>query len=217
MMQLRALRRQEEAPRFLRFHVVVAATVAFIIVAGSVFTLPPGPLCDEGMVLFMEGGCDWGESNIFFFSKLGALLAVNAALLVAARSAPFPRSVCVPHLLLLAGLGWGFRSGGGCDSYYSHPNGSIGQMALEVAAFAILGLALVPAVRGRRWGRVVVVTLLWNAVHIGAFYAWLSVTDHWTWLHTWLLGGSMVALATVVEAEYRRRAALPDGPRRCRA
>jgi hypothetical protein len=36
------------------------------------------------MVLFMEGGCDMGESNIFF-SKLGALLAVNVAFVAASR------------------------------------------------------------------------------------------------------------------------------------
>lgn len=185
---------QRDLPRALRFHVLIPAIVVFIAVAGLVFTLPPGPLCDEGMVLFMEGGCDMGESNIFFFSKLGALIAVNFAFVVACRRESLRSYSFLPHVLLLCWLGWYYRSGGRCDTYYSHPNGSIGQMALEIAAFGVLSLAVLPLVRGRalRWS--IGALALWNATHIGLFYLWLSVTDHWTWAHTWLMCGSMLAL-----------------------
>lgn len=150
------------------------------------------------MVLFMEGGCDWGASNIFFYSKLGLLLGINFSFVVAAGLPRLSPLTFLPHLLLLAALGFFLRSDADCDFYYSHPNGSLGQMALEAAAFAILGMALLPKVRGRSI-RVVLTGLgWWNAAHIGLFYAWLSQTNHWTWRHTALLSLSMVALAILV-------------------
>jgi hypothetical protein len=186
---------QLQAPALLRFYVLVPLTVVLVIVSGLLFSLPPGPLCDEGMVLFMEGGCDMGDSNVFFFSKLGALVMVSFALVFAAGRKRFPLSTFVPHLMLLCWLGWQFRSGGRCDTYYSHPNGSIGQMALEIAAFAVLGLALLPFIRGRPLVAVVTAALAWNGFHIAAFYAWLRVTNHWTWEHTWLLVATLLAAA----------------------
>jgi hypothetical protein len=186
---------QRGLPRPLRIYWFVPATVLFISITGLALALPPGPLCDEGMILFMEGGCDMGESNIFFFSKLGAIVAVNVALVVAWKSASIRVAALIPHLLLLAGLGWRHRSGGRCDTYYSHPNGSIGQMALEVLAFAVLGIAVLYLVRGRRSPILLSAILGWNFVHIVPFYSWLKVTDHWTWQHTWLLCGSMLFLS----------------------
>lgn len=210
------LLRQRDLPQALRFHVFIPAIVVFIGVTGLVFTLPPGPLCDEGMVLFMEGGCDMGESNIFFFSKLGAISSVSFAFVVASRRAPLRGYGFLPHMLLLCWLGWYYRSGGICDTYYSHPNGSIGQMALEIAAFGMLGLAVLPLVRGRPLRWILGAMALWNAAHVGLFYAWLSVADHWTWAHTWLMCGSMLALGglgVTASRSLKRASALP---RACR-
>ena len=64
-------------PLMLQVWVLAPAVFLFTIVSGLLFALPPGPLSDEGMVLFMEGGCDWGKSNVFFFSKLCLLIALN--------------------------------------------------------------------------------------------------------------------------------------------
>ena len=44
----------------VQFPLLVPLTLVLDLLLGSCFTLPPGPLCDEGMVLFLEGGCDWG-------------------------------------------------------------------------------------------------------------------------------------------------------------
>lgn len=199
-------------PSLFCLYFFVPPSVHLIVLLGMVFTLPPGPLCDEGMVLFMEGGCDWGDSNIFFFSKLGALVSVNLALVLMHGRAPVPARYLLPHILVLGGLGWLFRSGGRCDTYYSHPNGSIGQMALEIAAFAILGIALVPAVR--RASRVVLALTLvaWNSIHVLTFYAWLRVTDHWTWPHTWLVCSTLIGLAIGFTAfrAARGRSPAPD-------
>lgn len=203
---------QLEAPIFLRYYVLVPFTVAFIVLTGSLFTLPPGPLCDEGMVLFMEGGCDWGDSNIFFFSKLGALVAVNCALLYASRRKAIPLASFVPHLLLLAGLGWTLRQSG-CDTYYSHPNGSLGQMALEIGAFAVLGLAVLPWIRGRGSAAVATAALLWNGFNIAAFYTWLAVEPHWTWAHTAWIAGTLLIAALVLEGLRRNRLAGASGGR----
>ena len=76
-------RAHQDLPRLLRLQWLVPLTVALVFVGGRFFTLPPGPLCDEGMILFMEGGCDFGDSNIYFFSKLGLLVSLNVAFVVA--------------------------------------------------------------------------------------------------------------------------------------
>jgi hypothetical protein len=46
-----------ELPAVLWLPCLVLLTVVAAILMGTFLTLPPGPLCDEGMVLFMEGGC----------------------------------------------------------------------------------------------------------------------------------------------------------------
>lgn len=197
---LRELWRQHRSlPLVLRFPVLVPLTVLWVGVTGLLLSLPPGPLCDEGMVLFMEGGCDWGESNVFFFSKLGLLVAANFAFIVCLRRRPHLRRGFIFHLGLLLAMAVMLRSGGRCDTYYGHPNGSVGQMIVEVVTFALLGLALVPAVVARRCFVRVSAAILWNLSYVGAFYLWLLVADHWTWTHTFLVAGSLVVMAAVVE------------------
>src|SRR5262245_13610078 len=136
-------------PRPLGLQWIVPGTFLFIVVTGLVFALPPGPLCDEGMVLFMEGGCDMGESNIFFFSKLGILTVMTLALVLAWRRRVGGFAPFLPHFLVAAVLAWTYRSGGRCETYYSHPNGSIGQMVVEMAAFAAVGIMLLNRWAGR--------------------------------------------------------------------
>ena len=79
----RVWRHHQDLPRPLRLQWIVPLTLVLVVVLGRFFELPPGPLCDEGMILFMEGGCDFGWSNVFFFSKLGLLISLNAAFVVA--------------------------------------------------------------------------------------------------------------------------------------
>lgn len=90
----RIWREHQRLPRLLRLQWLALLAFGLAVLGGVLFTLPPGPLCDEGMVLFMEGGCDFGESNIFFYSKLGGLLALNIAFVIGWRRgalAPFER------------------------------------------------------------------------------------------------------------------------------
>ena len=183
---------------FLRFESLVSFTILVFVAGGGFLTLPPGPLCDEGMVLFMEGGCDYGESNIFFFAKVSLLGTANLALFVAWKRSPDSWSGFLPHLALLGLMAWVYRSGGHCDTYYSHPNGSIGQMTLEMACFAILGVALGRALAAARWRWRAAAAVAWNALHVGAFYLFLKVAAHWTWQHTGQLGGFMVAIALLL-------------------
>lgn len=196
---------QRRLPPALRLHILVPATIAAVVLAGLTLTLPPGPLCDEGMVLFLEGGCDWGPSNEFFFAKLGALAAASFAFVVAWRRRVTARSPFVPHFLLLVSLAVVYRSGGRCDTYYAQPNGSFGQLAIEIAAFCGAGLWLLPTLRGRGWPAVALAVAGWNAAHVALFYAWLEVAPHWSWLHTALLGGSLLAAGGLVEAVRRVR------------
>lgn len=179
---------QRELPSAARLHVVVPLTVFAVACLGLTFPLPPGPLCDEGMVLFMEGGCDWGLSNVFFYSKVGLLLVLNLCFLASAAGSPraSPWRGFVPHLLMLGLLAVG-TTDSDCDTYYGHPNGNVAQMVLEGTTFALLGISLLDLTRGRPRWVVVGLALAWNAFHVAVFYAWLLVTDHWTWLHTLLM------------------------------
>jgi hypothetical protein len=151
-----------------------------------------------------EGGCDWGESNIFFFSKLGLLLVINATFLVAWHKSIRGVARFAPHLaaaLVLAALTW---SGGRCDTYYAHPNGSIGQMVIEAAAFAVLGMQLLRRWAGGATSLVVAVLAAWNAVHVVVFYAWLTIFSHWTWWHTWAVTGSLLFVGLCVSPSETR-------------
>jgi hypothetical protein len=182
----------------LRVWVVVPATIALVAVGGLVFTLAPGPLCDEGMILFMEGGCDWGASNIFFFSKLGLLLALNIVFSVAWRSRVCQPMGFLPHLLVLGCLVVAERSGGDCDTYYSHPNGSIGQMVLECIGFALVGMSILVHAERRTWPRLFAILAFWNALYVGVFYTGLMFTHHWTWLHTAFIFSCLATVAVVI-------------------
>ncbi|MCP3140642.1 hypothetical protein [Pyxidicoccus xibeiensis] len=198
-------------PWLLHLYLLVPFVLALTTVTGLLFTLPTGPLCDEGMVLFMEGGCDWGESNIFFFAKLNLLFAANLAFALCLRRREAPLAAWLPHLVMLCCLGGLMWSGGSCDTYYAHPNGSMGQMVLELAAFSALGIALLRPLAHRSRSVQLLVGLGWNAAHVGAFYLWLGVTDHWTWTHTALLCATLLAAAMVVLLTTPSPAQAPDG------
>jgi hypothetical protein len=196
---LHVIRQHGLLPRLLRVGLVVPFTLALVIFSGLTFTLPAGPLCDEGMVLFMEGSCDYGGSNIFFHSKLGLLIALNLVFVLAWRSNVREVDGFGLHVLVLLGLTLLNLSESDCENYYGRPNGNTGQMLLEGSAFAGVGMAfLLPPVR-RSWPRLVAFVAAWNALHVAVFYAGLSFTDHWTWTHTFficaVLGGCAGAVA----------------------
>jgi hypothetical protein len=194
---------------------MVPGTFIFVVVIGLVFALPPGPLCDEGMVLFMEGGCDMGESNIVFFSKLGILMVLTFAYVLAWRRRVGGFAPFLSHFVVAAALAWIGRSGGACDTYYSHPNGSLGQMVVEVSAFGAVGIMLL-----NRWAggssRTLVATLVgWHALYVASFYVWLAVVPHWTWRHTWGVVLTMLLVGVAVSSNKGLKltsAACQDGP-----
>ncbi len=203
-------RAQRELPPLLRFHALVPLTVVLVTVLGMVFTLPTGPLCYVGMVLFWSGGCDWGGSNIFFYSKVGLLLVANGAFgFCLARRPRVPRVGFLPHLALLLVMAWLLRSDAECATYYGHPNGSEGQMCLELAAFSAWGVALLGFLEERPTWMKVLALPLWNAVHVGVFYAGLGFTPHWTWTHTAFVAGSQALLAGGVWILSARRRRTP--------
>lgn len=179
---------------------MVPVTLLLVIAGGTLFTLPPGPLCDEGMILFMEGGCDWGDSNIFFFCKLGLLVALNLCFVVAWWLGVRRVSGFLPHLAVLACLTLANVSGGRCDTYYSHPNGRIGQMTLEALAFSTLGMALLRRVTRRTQPRLVAALLAWNGLHVVVFYSGLQFANHWTWAHTFFIVGVLGVVALLIAA-----------------
>jgi hypothetical protein len=201
----RWLQSHGELPRILRVWFVVPATVLLVIVGGLAFTLPPGPLCDEGMVLFMEGGCDWGASNEFFFAKLGLLLAMNLVFILAWCRHVTDWRAFLPHFAVLALLTAANYSDEYCRHYYTHPNGSIGQMTAEAIAFGALGVTVLTRVTVRNAIRAALALVTWNAFHIGTFYLGLLFADHWTWLHTsWIvavLGATAAAVTRYMSCE----------------
>lgn len=190
-------RQHQQLPPVLRLYVMAPITAVLMAVLGFGFTLPPGPLCDEGMVLFMEGGCDWGLSNVFFHTKLALLIVLNAALFIG-WNARVTALAFLPHFALAAQTAWGARSGGVCDTYYSHPNGSEGQMLIELMAFAMLGLAMHRRFFGLPVKYLPFIAAGWNALYIAAFYMALIVFDHWTWAHTGAVCASMLVVAVLL-------------------
>jgi len=188
-------RSHQELPRLLRLQWIVPLTCILVFIGGRFFALPPGPLCDEGMVLFMEGGCDFGATNVYFFSKLGLLISLNLAFVVAWLAGVRSFLGFAPHFVVALGLATVTWSGGLCDTYYSQPNGSIGQTVLEAAAFAILGIAMLMRLQKGSVLRLVLALLACNLLNVLYFYLWLALFPHWAWLHT-----AAVILSLVVTA-----------------
>ena len=208
------LRDQLALGPFLRFEALVPFTLGTWILTGFLLTLPPGPLCDEGMVLFMEGGCDYGLSNMFFFAKVSLLVTTHLGLLVSWLRPPARWRGFLPHFALLALLGWLHRQGGPCDTYYAQPNGSLGQMILEMAAFALLAIALGRATANAPWLWRLAALAGADLFHVGVFYAFLPMVPHWSWVHSALVSSALLLAAVAVWTGARRPALRPPNEER---
>ena len=73
-----------------------------------------------------------------------------------------------------------------------------GQMVIEVAAWAGLGVVLL-----KRWSRcgggaLIVALVGWNGAHVVIFYLWLRAYPHWTWRHTVCVALTLIAVAIVL-------------------
>lgn len=178
---------QDALPPALSVWRLVPVGIIGIIIYGIALALPVGPLLDEGMVLFMEGGCDWGESNVFFFSKLGLLLTVNAALLCAMRDKLTKFSLFIPHFVagaVLIAIWWNDTS---CDQYYGHPQGNLAQMVFEIMTVAILMISVIPLLNAQSPFKKLLVLIGINLWYIAAFEFALMYFPHWTWSHSFLV------------------------------
>lgn len=198
-------------PAPLKLHVVAGCCFTVAVLLGLFLPLEPGPLCDEGMILFMEGGCDWGETNLFFMPKL-ALLNTTIFVGVAVGGIPkLDRRGLIPHLVALVFLATlpGVSDGGNCDTYYGHPNGNFAQMLIEQAALGALVLASAPLLWNRRMPVQFLTVIAVMLAAVGIFYAWLTVTPHWTWLHTVLVSVSWLGCAALLELRARSAARSP--------
>jgi hypothetical protein len=111
-----------------------------------------------------------------------------------------------PHVMVLLYVTLDNLSGGDCDTYYSHPNGSIGQMTLEAIAFAAVGISILMLHSRRTNGRLLAILLAWNGFSVAVFYVGLAFTNHWTWSHTWFifLVQALVAIAVALSSRRRR-------------
>lgn len=186
-------------PKVLRAPSLILGTALFIFVSGMTLTLPVGPLSDEGMISFMEGGCDWGGSNVFFFSRLGLLIAMNFAVVVLLRHGVPPLKRFTPHFAAAALLIWWTYDSTYCDDYwYGHPQGNIGQTLVEMVAFALLGFFVARAsLSWRPWQKLVAV-LAWNGLYVAAFQVGQAWTPHWTWTHTFSVSGVLSVSALLI-------------------
>lgn len=189
----------DELPKSLKLGPLAFGTAGFVILSGLILTLPVGPLSDEGMILFMEGGCDWGASNVFFFSRLGLIAAMNFALVVVLGRGSPPFIRFVPHLIVAGVLISQTYRDVSCDDYwYGHPQGNLGQTLVEIVAFALLGIALGKLAYSWKSSQKLMVLVAWNALFVAIFYAALSQAPHWDWTHTFVVSGSLLVVAALV-------------------
>lgn len=203
LVTIRYLSQPIMASRFLRFYCLVPATFLWIVVTGLLLTLPVGPLSDEGMILFMEGGCDWGGSNIYFFSKAGLLFFLNVSCAVAMRQNLSRFRFFVPHFAVAAVLIAMFSFDNSCDTWwYGHPQGNDGQLVIEMCAFALLGLSLVKATPRSTGLQKFVVILLWNVFYVVSFSLFETFFAHWSWEHTWAVTASLLVAAVGIHAKH---------------
>lgn len=198
-------------PIALKLPVVATCCLGLAIFLGIVFPLPPGPLCDEGMLLFMEGGCDWGGSNLFFMAKVALMITTLVVGVAAGRLPTLDRAGFLPHLFALITIALlpGMSDGGVCETYYGHPNGNFAQMLIEQAALGGLVLAVVPLFSRRGLPQRILSVAGVMLISVAVFYGWLQLTPHWTWLHTLLVAGSLLVVAAALEFRGRSAARSP--------
>lgn len=176
----RSILEQKNMPQALSVWRLVPLTFLGICVFGIGLALPVGPLSDDGMILFMEGGCDWGNSSVFFFSKLGLLVAINAGMLIALRQHFTQARMFIPHFLVAVGLMAVYWN----DYYCGITQGTTAQMVAEVAALAALMIAAIPKLMTATPAKKLGVLTLINVWHIAVFEFALLYFLHWTWNHT---------------------------------
>jgi hypothetical protein len=152
------------------------------------------------MIRFLEGGCDWGRTNLYFFAKVGLLAAINVAFLLSIAQRPVRLSAFLPHLVLLLAFALSESSDDSCDHYYAHPRLNMGQMGFEMCAFAILGMALVRVLRTTSVGTSLLVLILWNSLHVLTFYGWAMVWPYWSWIHVGAVTTTMLTSAGLILA-----------------
>lgn len=205
--------RQPYLPTSMRAIQFGLMTFVTIVITGINLALPVGPLSDEGMVLFMEGGCDWGDSSLFFMSKLGVLVAINWCAIWSLRHRASNLNNFMMHFVFLLVLGSFWWADTSCDNYYGHPQGNLGQMSLEAMSFGILLVLTLPTILKRTPKHQIFAIILMNLYHVAVFYFGLLFTDHWTWLHTgitcFLLLVPGVLSVKFHDSNHRRAPAVP--------
>ena len=184
---------------------LIPLTFLWAVGTGLTLTLPPGPLCDEGMVLFFEGGCDWGKSNIYFFAKLAMLSAVNIGLIVAMQHQTIRRRSLIPFFVTAAMLiAWNVGDTR-CENYYAHPQGNLAQLVLEMSSFALLGLSWLRPVKDWDVSVKLWAIVTWNLCYVVLFYTLLEWFPHWSWGHTFMLCFAMLFIGVFIQVRFWRR------------
>jgi hypothetical protein len=187
---------QKSLPRSLQVIPFAAIVFMSLVFLGQSFAFPPGPLCDDGMVLFMEGGCDWGESNIFFMSKVALLISINWCAVWCLRHRISRKTTFAMHFLLVAILGSFWWTDTSCDQFYGHPQGNLGQLTVEMLSLAALMLLMLPRFFSLSWSGQLLALLVINVWHVLSFYISLLAVNHASWWHTGLT--SLITLAPMM-------------------
>ena len=193
---------QKGIPESLNVWRLVPLTFLGICIYGIGLALPVGPLSDDGMIFFMEGGCDWGNSSVFFFSKLGLLVAINAAMMFALRERFQQTSMFIPHFVAAGALMAVYWNDYSCGL----TQGNIAQMIAEISALAALMIVALPALISASAAKKLLVLCGINAWHVGAFQFALLYFPHWSWSHT-----SAVIVLTLLPAVFAVQRTLVRG------
>ena len=196
----------------VRFKILVPGTLVLTAALGLRFPLPSGPLCDGAMIAFMEGGCDWGRTNEFFFAKVGLLVATNFAFVVCLRRPSTTLIGFVPHLLVLLWFTAVEANDHSCDGYYENPRLNMGQLGFELIGFSLLGIALLRYLRGRPSRSGWIALTAWNVFYVTSFYGWALVVPYWSWEHVIVVTATLLAAAGLTTRLPRSPAPDPAPP-----
>jgi len=138
---------QSKLPLWYRPWFILPISVVTLYILGMSLTLPPNMIDPRKYPAFMDGGSDWGGSNIFFYSRVVMLLMGLLGFLSLSQLRPRPNWMEMSWQTTAKALGWIFRYHIGCfvactlllvPSMFDYDGGTWLALCVEIGAWYAL-------------------------------------------------------------------------------